>query len=113
MGPPIPHILLFTLATFLNKLALTLMTDLIISFCFVIVLSDCQSPGPEQSAHSSGQQVGAHLLPFFYCAILATISHLDRSVFQPVGKGRGWRGVPQFSFIFSFVFLVSLEINQQ
>lgn len=111
MRPPVPHILFSSLATFLNKLALTLMTDLIMSFCFVIVLSDCQRPVPEQSAHSSGQRVGAHLLPFLYCAILASISHLDGSVFQPVGKGRGWGGVPQFSFIF-FIYLPGFSGNK-
>ena len=36
-GPPSPYILLFSLTTFLNKLALTLVTDLIISLCSVIV----------------------------------------------------------------------------
>ena len=46
-GPPICHILLFSLTTFLNKLALTPVTDLIISLCFVIALSDCQRPVPE------------------------------------------------------------------
>lgn len=95
---------LFSLTTFLNKLALTLVTDAIISLCFVIVLSDCQSPVPEQSAHSSGLQVGAHLLPKHFLSFIVLFWLLfpiwtGASSSRSAGKGRGWRGLPRPSFI--------------
>lgn len=69
-GPPTPHILPFRSTTFLNILAQNLVTNLIISLCFVIVLSDCQRPVPEQSAHSSGRQVRGHLLPEHFLSFI-------------------------------------------
>lgn len=73
MGPPVTHILLFRLTTSLNKLALTLVTNLIISLCSVIVLSDSPRPVLKSQHIPWEAAVGAHLLPerlpFLYCAI--------------------------------------------
>lgn len=46
-----------------------------------------------RSQHIPWEARRAHLLPglpILSCAILASTSHLDRSPFQPVGKGKGW-----------------------